>query len=208
MAIFRRIATIVAVGTAILVTGGCGEKKESSAPATPVAAPATAPEAPATPAAMPVFQGEARPFVASPDRPALPALTITDKDGNPVDMASFKGKALLINLWATWCAPCIREMPALDRLQADLGGDKFQVVAISVDRGGLNEVGPFYEKAGIKSLPIYLDQKMTSMKAFPLKEGLPLSILVDAEGREVGRLAGAAHWDGAEAKALIGWAMR
>ncbi|MFV3129274.1 TlpA family protein disulfide reductase [Niveispirillum sp. KHB5.9] len=196
MAIFRRIATIVAVGTAILVTGGCGEKTENSA--------ATA----AKQAPMPLFQGEARPFVASPDRPPLPALSITDKDGQPVDLAAFKGKALLINLWATWCAPCIREMPALDRLQADMGGDRFQVLAISVDRGGLNEVGPFFEKAGIKSLPIYLDQKMTSMKAFPLKEGLPLSILVDAEGREVGRLAGAAHWDGAEAKALIGWVMR
>lgn len=196
MAIFRRIATIVAVGTAILVTGGCGQKTESSAPAAP------------TPTAMPVFQGEARPFVPSPDRPALPELTVTDADGKPVDFAAFKGKVLLINLWATWCAPCIREMPALDRLQADMGGTKFQVIAISVDRGGLNEVKPFFEKAGIKSLPIYLDQKMTSMKAFPLKEGLPLSILVDAEGREIGRLAGAAHWDGAEAKALIGWAMR
>ena len=194
MAIFRRIATIVAVGTAILVTGGCGEKQENSATA---ARPA--------PVGMPVFQGEARPFVASADRPALPALTVTDKDGNAVDMASFKGKALLINLWATWCAPCVRELPALDRLQAEMGGDRFQVVAISVDRAGVNEVGPFFEKAGIKSLPIYLDQKMTSMRAFPLKEGLPLSILVDGEGREVGRLAGAAHWDGAEAKALIGW---
>lgn len=195
MAIFRRIATIVAVGTAILLTGGCGEKTESSASSKPPAA------------AMPVFQGEARPFVANQDRPPLPALTIADKDGNPIDLATFKGKALLINLWATWCAPCIREMPALDRLQADMGGDRFQVVAISVDRGGMNEVGPFFEKAGISHLTPYIDQKMTSMRAFPLKEGLPLSILVDAEGREVGRLAGAAHWDGAEAKALIGWAM-
>lgn len=197
MAIFRRIATIVAVGTAILVTGGCWEKQENSAAA-----------AQPIPTGMPLFQGEARPFVASTDRPTLPALNITDKDGNAVDLARFKGKALLINLWATWCAPCVREMPALDRLQADMGTDKFQVVAISVDRAGVNEVGPFFEKAGIKHLPIYLDQKMTSMRAFPLKEGLPLSILVDGDGREVGRLAGAAHWDGAEAKALIGWAIQ
>ncbi|MFV3074619.1 TlpA family protein disulfide reductase [Niveispirillum fermenti] len=196
MAIFRRIATIVAVGTAILLTGGCGEKTENSTPAA------------AVPAAMPIFQGESRPFVANAERPALPALTVMDATGQPVDLASFKGKVLLINLWATWCAPCIREMPALDRLQADMGGDRFQVVAISVDRGGMNEVGPFFEKTGLTALPIYLDQKMASMKAFPLKEGLPLSILVDADGREIGRLAGAAHWDGAEAKALIGWALR
>lgn len=187
MAIFGRIATIVAVGTAILFMGGCGETTQKDA--------ATGP--------MPTFQGESRPFVPDPSRPALPELTVMTGDGQPVALADLKGKALLINLWATWCAPCIREMPALDRLQADLGGDRFQVVAISVDRGGLNEVGPFFEKAGITALPIYLDQKMTSMKAFPLKEGLPLSILVDAEGREVGRLAGAAHWDSDAAKALI-----
>ena len=187
MAIFGRIATIVAVGTAILFAGGCGEKTENGA--------ATGP--------MPAFQGESRPFVPDPSRPALPELAVKDRDGQPVALADLKGKVLLINLWATWCAPCVREMPALDRLQADLGGDKFQVVAISVDRGGLNEVQPFFEKAGVQHLPVYLDQKMASMKAFPLKEGLPLSILVDAQGREVGRLAGAAHWDGEEAKALI-----
>lgn len=192
MAIFRRIATIVAAGTAILFMGGCDKQTENSA---------------AGAAPMPAFEGEARPFVPSPDRPELPPMAITDGAGQPVDMAALKGKVLLINLWATWCAPCVREMPALDKLQSELGGDQFQVVAISVDRGGLSQVQPFFEKAGIHHLPLYLDQKMGVMKVFPVKEGLPLSILVDAQGREIGRLAGAAHWDGDAAKALIGWAV-
>jgi thiol-disulfide isomerase/thioredoxin len=187
MAIFRRIATIVAAGTAILLAGGSALAAENSTSAGP----------------LPAFQGESRPFVPSPDRPALPALTVNDANGQPIAWDGFKGKVLLINLWATWCAPCIKEMPSLDKLQGELGGDRFQVVAISVDRAGINVVKPFFEKAGIQHLPVYLDQKMTSMKAFPVKEGLPLTILVDAKGNEVGRLAGGAHWDSEEAKALI-----
>jgi thiol-disulfide isomerase/thioredoxin len=132
---------------------------------------------------------------ASPLLPA-PAISFVDLAGNPVSLSAFVGKIILVNLWATWCQPCVREMPSLERVQSRLG-DKIAVVAISEDRGGSKTVEPFIDKLGLKSVKIYLDPKSAVERAFKV-QGLPTSFLIDREGRILGRVEGAAEWDSPE----------
>lgn len=132
----------------------------------------------------------------------VPPLSFTDASGRKRDLNEFAGRVVLINLWATWCAPCIREMPSLDRLQASLDPDRAVVVAISIDRGGMAKVGPFFERLGLKNLEIFVDSSTRTSRALKAS-GLPTSVLVDAKGREVGRIQGPAEWDTAAARALI-----
>jgi len=129
---------------------------------------------------------------ASPPLPA-PAVSFVDLAGNPASLSEFNGKVVLVNLWATWCEPCLREMPSLERLQSRLG-DKIVVVAISEDRGGSKTVEPFVGKLELKSVKIYLDPKSAVERAFKV-QGLPTSFLIDREGRVLGRVEGAAEWD-------------
>ena len=128
---------------------------------------------------------------AAPLLPA-PATSFVDLTGSEVSLAQFTGKIVLVNLWATWCEPCLREMPSLERLQSRLGG-KIVVVAISEDRGS-KTVEPFIGKLGLKSVKIYLDPKSAMERAFKV-QGLPTSFLIDREGRVLGRVEGAAEWD-------------
>ena len=128
---------------------------------------------------------------AAPLLPA-PATSFVDLTGSEVSLAQFSGKIVLVNLWATWCEPCLREMPSLERLQSRLG-DKIVVVAISEDRGS-KTVEPFIGKLGLKSVKIYLDPKSAMERAFKV-QGLPTSFLIDREGRVLGRVEGAAEWD-------------
>lgn len=136
-----------------------------------------------------------------PPRPA-PQTPFGTAEGGTLTFDNFKGKVLLVNLWATWCAPCVQEMPSLSNLQDTLGGEDFQVLAISTDRGGLKQVQPFYDKLGIRNLPVYLDPKTELTRALGAK-GLPTSILIDRSGKMVGQLVGDAHWDSPDALALI-----
>jgi thiol-disulfide isomerase/thioredoxin len=129
---------------------------------------------------------------ASPLQPA-PAVSFVDLAGNTVSLSEFTGKIVLVNLWATWCEPCLREMPSLERVQSRLG-DKLAVVAISEDRGGSKTVEPFIDKIGLKSVKVYLDPKSAIERAFKV-QGLPTSFLIDREGRVLGRVEGAAEWD-------------
>lgn len=133
---------------------------------------------------------------------AVPELPFLDGEGRRVDLSEFKDRLVLLNLWATWCAPCVKEMPALDRLQAQLGGPGFQVVALSVDRGGKDQVQPFYQRTGVKNLALYLDPSSASMQTLKLR-GLPTTLLVDQEGRELGRIEGAVEWDSPEVIAFL-----
>src|SRR5262249_9733984 len=132
-------------------------------------------------------------FVAiSPPQP-VPEVSFTDGEGSRVDFGAFAGKTVLVNLWATWCAPCIKEMPSLERLQNQLD-DKLTVIAISQDRGGAKAVDPFVVKLGLKAVKIYLDPKSAVGRAFNV-EGLPSSFLIDRDGKVVGRVDGEAVWD-------------
>ncbi|MBU2582171.1 MAG: TlpA family protein disulfide reductase [Alphaproteobacteria bacterium] len=141
-------------------------------------------------------------FVKKAAPAELPAVTFTDGEGGAKSLADFKGKTVLLNVWATWCAPCREEMPGLDRLQSELGSDKFEVVALSVDRGGVKASKKFLDQINVKSLGTYVDASGKSTKALKII-GMPTTLLLDDQGREVGRLVGPAHWDSDEAKKLI-----
>lgn len=136
-----------------------------------------------------------------PPRPA-PGTGFADGDGNRVSLADFRGRVVLLNFWATWCVPCIKEMPALDRLQASLGGGDFQVVALSQDRDGVPAVVRFYEKYEFGNLGIYVDPKGELARPFAIGV-LPTTVLIDRDGNAVGQLIGEAEWDAPEAQALI-----
>ena len=127
----------------------------------------------------------------------VPQLAFDDANGRGHTLGEFRGKLVLLNIWATWCAPCREEMPALDRLQAELGGERFQVIPISVDVQGVAIARKFYANVGIKALPLYVDA--TAKAAFTLEAaGLPATLLLDRDGREIGRHLGAVKWDSPE----------
>ena len=150
----------------------------------------------------PLARGTMAKFAFAEGRPALPGSGFLNAAGEPVTLADFRGRVVLLNLWATWCAPCVQEMPELDRLQAEMGSDDFQVVAVSLDKAGLAEAGPFLNDLGLRNLDRYADP--TTRLGPDLKvPGLPVTVLVDREGREIGRMTGLANWDSEDAKALI-----
>jgi thiol-disulfide isomerase/thioredoxin len=124
-----------------------------------------------------------------------------DADGNRVSLLDFGGKLVLLNIWATWCVPCVAEMPALDRLQGELGDEGLVVVAVSVDLQGAAAVRPFYQKLGIKNLGIYLDPR--SEYTHLLGADAVPSTLLFSKGLFVGKLIGNAAWDSPEAIALM-----
>jgi len=132
----------------------------------------------------------------------LPGETFTDPEGHAYTLADYAGKIVLVNFWATWCAPCREEMPDLDALNADLAGEDFEVVTIASGRNSLSGIRAFFEEEQIETLPILLDpQGQLSRRAGVL--GLPVSILMNREGREIARLQGGAHWNDAPAREII-----
>lgn len=133
-------------------------------------------------------------------RPA-PAVSFTSRDGKAMTLADFRGRMLLVNLWATWCGPCVKEMPSLQSLQADFGPD-LTILAISQDRGGATVVDAFVAKHGLDRLSIYLDPKAEASQVFAVA-GLPTSFLIDRDGRILGRLEGAADWTAPKLVALL-----
>ena len=132
----------------------------------------------------------------------VPDFSFIDGDGETRKLADWRGKLLLVNIWATWCAPCKEEMPALSNLQAKLGGDDFAVLPISVDRGGLKKPRGFLEEIKADNLPVLLDE--TARLNFKLDVmGLPATLIIDAQGREIARMIGPAEWDSPEAIARL-----
>ncbi|MEW6688023.1 MAG: TlpA disulfide reductase family protein [Pseudomonadota bacterium] len=124
----------------------------------------------------------------------LPDLRFTDGAGAPRALSDFRGRVVLLNLWATWCTPCREEMPALDRLQAALGGPGFEVVALSLDREGLEIVKRFYKELDLRALRIYVDPNGDALGKLG-GMGIPLTMLVDRDGRELWRVLGPRQWD-------------
>jgi thiol-disulfide isomerase/thioredoxin len=132
----------------------------------------------------------------------LPEVSFTNGRGETMSLSDFKGKTVLLNLWATWCVPCREEMPTLDRLQAVLGGENFEVVALSLDQEGAAVVKEFYDELGLKHLDIFVDDRLTAPALLSVI-GVPATLLIDSHGREVGRKLGPAEWDGPEVVAEI-----
>ncbi|WP_291837351.1 TlpA disulfide reductase family protein [Limimaricola sp.] len=141
--------------------------------------------------------------LALSDKPVpLPTDSFTDEAGKSVSFENLKGKVLLVNFWATWCAPCRKEMPTLAALQTALGSDQFQVVTIATGRNSPDAVARFFDEIGVKNLPRYMDpQQQIARKAGIL--GLPVTLIVDRQGQEVGRLQGDADWSSDSAKAIL-----
>ncbi len=187
----RNIAVVLSrIACVVIVTAIAAQSSVPSGPARAAALAGRATEA------MPGFE-ETTPPVPVPD------VRFADAGGRPLTLADFRGRVVLLNFWATWCAPCVREMPSLDRLQARLGGPEFEVVALSLDRGGAALVTPFFERLGITHLRQYLDTSSRSSTAFGVR-GLPTTVLIDRDGRELGRVSGPAEWDSEAAIAFIG----
>ena len=136
------------------------------------------------------------PFIVLPTPRPVAAFSFTDRDDAPLTLADFHGRMVLLNLWATWCVPCRKEMPSLDRLQAKLGGAGFIVIPLSIDHRGHDVVARFYRELGLKSLSIYLD-KTANVTYAVNAVGMPTTLLIDTQGRELGRVIGPAEWDGA-----------
>lgn len=146
-------------------------------------------------------------FVPATTRGEPIELAFQDASGVTRNLAEFRGRVVLINLWATWCAPCITEMPALDRLQARRGGPEFEIVAIALDRQGERLVRPFFDNLALRKLALYLDPSNAALRVFDAK-GLPTSIFLDRDGREIGRVLGAAEWDSREFETILSAALR
>ncbi len=127
----------------------------------------------------------------------VPIIEFKDGQGRELRLADFKGRVVLLNVWATWCPPCRHEMPTLDRLQSMLGGNDFEVLALSIDRAGVNAVEAFFMETEVRYLKLYIDQSAAAMRKLAIV-GVPTTLLIDREGREVWRHAGAAEWDNDE----------
>lgn len=129
-------------------------------------------------------------------KPVAP-IKFEDEGGQTQSLADFKGKVVVLNIWATWCVPCRKEMPTLDRLQAALGGPDFEVVPVSIDLGGVDAVRQFYAGIAVHNLAMYVDTSGRVLRELGAI-GLPTTLIVDRSGREVGRIVGPAEWDSVE----------
>jgi thiol-disulfide isomerase/thioredoxin len=154
----------------------------------------------------PLARGEVAAVGIATEPKRLPALTFNDADGKPRTLADFKGRTVLLNLWATWCVPCRKEMPALDALQAKLGSDDFQVVAVNIDTRNLDKPKAWLQEVGVKHLGYYSDSSakvFQELKAVGKAFGMPTTLLIDRDGCELGTLAGPAEWASDDAIKLI-----
>ncbi len=124
----------------------------------------------------------------------VPGVTLDDAAGRPQPLASFKGRVVILNLWATWCAPCVRELPALARLAAALGAEKVTVVAVDEGHDHAADIAAFLRAHGAANLAVYRDSDLALLQAFGA-QGLPFSVVIDSKGREIARASGPLAWD-------------
>lgn len=150
--------------------------------------------------------GDVAAFTALDRSISVAQLGFKDRSGADRTLADWSGRTVLLNLWATWCAPCRAEMPALDHLQADMGGEQFEVVPVSTDLGSDAKPKKFYSDIGLKHLGFFHDGNLAtlnSLKKSGLAFGLPATLLISKKGCVLGTLNGPAEWAGDDAKALI-----
>jgi len=154
----------------------------------------------------PLVHGEVAALTMATAPLRLPDLAFQDADGKPRKLSDWRGKTVLVNLWATWCVPCRKEMPALEGLQTRLGGANFQVVAINIDTRDPEKPKNFLKEANLTRLNYFSDQKakvFQDLKQIGRALGMPTSVLVDSQGCEIGTIAGPAEWGGEDAIKLI-----
>lgn len=200
--------TALLIGAALLgiAAGGLAVYINNSAPANDETAASCAFSQERQAALDAAAQGEVAAFaVADEGRPA-PEISFQDESGATRTLADWRGSRVLFNLWATWCAPCREEMPALDSLQANLGGEDFEVVAVNIDTRESADPQGFLDEVEVEALAFYQDSSadlFQDLRAEGLAFGMPTTLLIDEEGCLQGFLAGAAHWDSADAVALM-----
>ncbi len=165
------------------------------------------PPAPGPDAPVPRITGEIQHFKLEQNPRPAPATTFRDAAGREISLRDFRGRVVVLNFWATWCAPCIHEMPSLDRLAARFADRPFALVALNEDREGAEVAAPFIEKLGLRHTALYTDPGGAVQRAFEVRS-LPTTIVFDAHGREVGRLVGPADWASPEALNLVEFYLR
>jgi len=146
--------------------------------------------------------GTMKKLVFSAEPQDVSQIAFTDPDGGEHTLADWQGKYVLVNFWATWCAPCRKEMPGLADLQTEFGGDKFEVVPIATGRNALPGIKRFFQEIEVTNLPILLDPKQQLAREMAVL-GLPITVILDPEGREIARLRGDAEWDSESAKTIV-----
>src|SRR5690242_15275696 len=154
----------------------------------------------------PLAHGEVAALTMATTPLKLPDLAFDDADGKPRKLSDWRGRTVLVNLWATWCVPCRREMPALDALQAKLGGPDFEVVAVNIDTRDPDKPKAWLKDVGIQKLSYYADSQakvFQDLKAIGKAFGMPTTLLVDPNGCGLGALAGPAEWASDDAVRLI-----
>ncbi len=147
-------------------------------------------------------EGDMKKLVLHSEPRDLTVKTFLDVDGNEASLDDYKGKIVLLNFWATWCAPCREEMPAINALQAELGGDDFAVVPVATGRNPVPMVKKFFKKINVENLPILLDPKQTMARGNSVF-GLPTTLILNAEGQEIARMLGDADWHSPEALVIL-----
>jgi thiol-disulfide isomerase/thioredoxin len=198
------IAALLGVGAGLAAVYGMGGLQRNGTPAQADAGCEGTVEAARR--LKPLVHGEIAALTLSETPRRIPDLSFRDLGGRPVRLADFRGQSVLLNLWATWCIPCRKEMPALDRLQGQINGKDFAVVAVNIDTGDPAKPHRFLSDVGIKNLAYYDDPSTNvfqELKRVGRAVGLPTSILIDRTGCEIGYLAGPAEWSSEEAITLI-----
>lgn len=193
----KSLTITVALGLALYGTSvrPGNAQAESCAAAKPVAARMQA-----------LATGEVAGVLVPTDPKPLPNLAFIGPDGKPMQLSALRGKTVLLNLWATWCAPCRKEMPALDRLQAELGGQDFEVVAVTIDQRNLDRPRAFLQEIGVTKLAYYSDPSakiFQQLRAVDRALGMPTTLIIDPKGCELGYLAGPADWASEDALKLV-----
>ena len=134
---------------------------------------------------------------------ATPDLSFADVNGKPLSLQDFRGKFVLLNLWATWCPPCRKELPSLERLQGELGGAEFQVLMLSTDTGRETAVRQLFAELALEDVGIFIDATGSATRDLGVF-GMPTTLLLDGDGNEIGRKIGPAEWDNAAALKFFG----
>jgi thiol-disulfide isomerase/thioredoxin len=150
----------------------------------------------------PELVGHMRNFLLSKNAAIAVSLPLLQPDKSEVPLTDWKGKVVLLNFWATWCAPCIREMPSLQRLAGTYPAKEFAVIALSQDSQGWTKIKPFLQKHRLERLPVYADPGLALGRKFGIR-ALPTTVILGRSGKEMGRLVGHAEWDSQDARNLI-----
>ena len=202
----KRLALIVAGSIAGLAVGLAGVYGVSALRGNAGGDPACRPAVALAKKVAPFARGQVAAVNVAKSPLRIPNLTFNDADGKPLSLTDFRGRTILLNLWATWCVPCRREMPTLDALQGELGSPRFQVVAVNIDTRDPDKPKKFLKQIGVTKLTYYADpsaKAFQDLKAIGRAFGMPTTLLIDPHGCEIGTIAGPAEWASKDAVKLI-----